>query len=135
MATFKESPVMAVIAVDDLERAVAFYRDKLGLEVEETGDPDSSYLKADRESGILLYKSTFKRGETTVASFLVADITSAVDELRTRGVVFEEYDFPGLKTEHGIATAGRIRASWFKDSEGNIIAVTEDKEALARHAA
>jgi catechol 2,3-dioxygenase-like lactoylglutathione lyase family enzyme len=89
MATFNQSPVMPVLAVDDLDRAVAFYHDKLGLETQESGDPGSIYLKAGWDSGILLYKTTFKRGETTVASFLVEDIYGAVDELRGRGVVFE----------------------------------------------
>jgi catechol 2,3-dioxygenase-like lactoylglutathione lyase family enzyme len=95
MGTLKESPVMAVLAVDDIDRAVAFYRDKLGLEVQDSGDPGSVYLKAGWDSGILLYKSTFKRGETTVASFLVEDLQLTMDDLRGHGVVFEEYDFPG----------------------------------------
>jgi hypothetical protein len=46
-------------------------------------------------------------------------------DLRDKGVVFEEYDFPGLKTENGVMTAPNGRAAWFKDSEGNILAVEE----------
>ena len=49
------------------------------------------------------------------------DIEAEVAELMARGVVFEEYDLPGLKTANGIATMGPNRAAWFKDSEGNIL--------------
>ena len=123
---------MPVLAVDDLDRAVAFYRDSPGLDVQATGDPGFTYLSGGSGTGIILYESTFKRGETPVASFLVEDIQRAVDERRGRGVVFEEYDFPGLKTENGIATSGNMKSAWFKDSEGNNIAVSEAKDELAR---
>ena len=53
------------------------------------------------------------------------DIEKVVAELKDRGVVFEEYDFPGLKTVDSIADTGPIRAAWFKDSEGNIIGVVQ----------
>ena len=49
-----------------------------------------------------------------------------VRELRERGVAFEEYDLPGLKTEDGVATLGELQSAWFKDSEGNTIALTTD---------
>ena len=48
-----------------------------------------------------------------------------MNDLRQRGVVFEEYDFPGLKTENGIAALDGERAAWFVDSEGNILAVSQ----------
>jgi hypothetical protein len=54
---------------------------------------------------------------------MVDDVEVTVQELRGRGVVFEEYDFPGLKTVNGVADLGYERAAWFKDSEGNILAV------------
>ncbi len=53
------------------------------------------------------------------------DITAEVAELKSRGVVFEEYDMPGLKTVNSIATIGSNRAAWFKDSEGNILGIVQ----------
>ena len=57
--------------------------------------------------------------------FSTSDIESEVRDLKARGVVFEEYDFPTLKTVDGIATVGATRTGWFRDSEGNIIGVVQ----------
>jgi hypothetical protein len=66
------------------------------------------------------------RADHTVAGWMVDDVETAVAELRKRGVVFQQYDVPGLKTdERGIAVSGPAKSAWFKDSEGNILAVTE----------
>jgi hypothetical protein len=70
-------------------------------------------------------------GTHTQMGWEVADIEPVVETLRSRGVVFEEYDLPGLKTVNGIAeiegnypSKGRAeRAAWFKDSEGNLIGI------------
>jgi hypothetical protein len=56
---------------------------------------------------------------------LAEDLDAEVAELRARGVVFEEYDMPGIKTVNGIVTAGGNKAAWFKDSEGNILALIQ----------
>jgi hypothetical protein len=53
------------------------------------------------------------------------DIEKEVADLRARGVVFEEYDYPNLKTVNGIATTGPGKAAWFKDSEGNILGLVQ----------
>jgi hypothetical protein len=58
-----------------------------------------------------------------VAGFRVDDIDSVVSGLRERGVEFEDYDLPDLKTEQGIATIGDVRAAWCRDPDGNIIAI------------
>ncbi|MBM3147048.1 MAG: VOC family protein [Actinobacteria bacterium] len=126
MTTLRDSQVMAVLAVDDIERASAFYRDTLGLQIDAAGDDsDSSIVRAGAGSRLLLYASGFKRGETTAASFLVADIETTVGELRAKGVTFQDYDLPGLATVDGIASVGDTKAAWFKDSEGNTIALTQ----------
>jgi hypothetical protein len=57
--------------------------------------------------------------------FSTSDIESEVRDLKARGVVFEEYDFPTLKTVDSIATAGPVRSAWFRDSEGNIVGVVQ----------
>jgi len=59
------------------------------------------------------------------AFWQVSDVETEVAELKKRGVVFEEYDMPGLKTENSIATGGGAKTAWFKDSEGNILAVSQ----------
>jgi hypothetical protein len=62
----------------------------------------------------------------TVAGWLVEDVEKTVEELRDKGVVFELYDMPGLKTdERGIAESGPTKSAWFKDSEGNILSIIE----------
>jgi hypothetical protein len=63
------------------------------------------------------------RGGHTQLGLQVPDVRAAVAELRSRGVVFEDYDFPGLKTVDGVAELGDITAAWFKDTEGNIVGV------------
>lgn len=126
MATLKDSQAVAVLAVDDIARATAFYRDKLGLRVDPAGaDPGSAIARAGDGSWIMLYTSTFKRGETTAASFVVEDIEDLVKDLQSKGVTFQDYDQPGLKTENGIATIGELKAAWFNDSEGNILSLAQ----------
>lgn len=124
---FKDASIMPVLAVDDLDRATAFYRDKLGLSVRTSGEmPGSALVEIGSNSYLFLYTTEFRRGENTVASFLVEDVKGTVRELRGRGVTFEEYDLPGLRTEDGIADLGEEgQTAWFKDSEGNTIAVSE----------
>ncbi len=134
----KNASIMPVLAVDDIERATAFYRDKLGCEVTRLeNDPSGGVVvRIGEHDRLFLYKTTFRRGENTVASLVVEDVESTVSELRGRGVKFEEYDLPGLKTENGIATYGEgMKAAWFKDSEGNTISINPDLESALRKAA
>lgn len=131
-----DAEVLPVLAVEDLERAEAFYRDTLGLTVERSSDdPTGAVVEVNRHDRIYLYTSSFPRGATTAAAFAVGDTPRVVQELRARGVVFEEYDLPGLKTEDGIASQDGRRSAWFKDSEGNILAVSEMTSERARRAA
>lgn len=129
--------VMPTIAVEDLERAVKFYSETLGLSVRRLeGDMDSALVEIGSTDRLLLYKSSFRNRETTYASFLVSDVEGTVRELRDRGVRFEDYDFPGLKTVDGIATTeGGLKTGWFKDSEGNILAVSNELPEVMRKAA
>lgn len=56
------------------------------------------------------------------------DLDAEVAELKRRGVIFEEYDLPGIQTVDGVAEWGPLRVCWFKDSEGNILGVTEVRQ-------
>ncbi len=135
--SFTDSSIMPVLAVDDLERATAFYRDKLGFTVREDARiPDANIVRIGSKDYLLLYKTEFRRGDNTVASFLVDDVQAAVRELRDRGVKFEEYDLPGLKTEGGVADIGDAgKTAWFKDTEGNTLAIAADLEEYMGKAA
>jgi catechol 2,3-dioxygenase-like lactoylglutathione lyase family enzyme len=130
------SSVMPTIAVDDLDRAIGFYSDTLGLSVRRLeGEAAAALVEVGDSDRLLLYKSGYARGETTYASFLCKDVEGTVRELRGKGVKFEEYDFPGLKTVDGIATSGNMKTGWFKDSEGNTLAISNEAAEVTRKAA
>lgn len=117
--------IYTVLPAADLNRARAFYRDKLGLEptIEKPG-----MLAYSGPSGYIfqIYEtSTVGTAQNTQMGWSTSDLDSDVAELRERGVVFEEYDLPGLTTIDGVAHVGTERAAWFKDSEGNTIAISE----------
>ena len=113
----------ATIAVTDIDRAKDFYGGTLGLSAKEERSGGVVYESSG--SWVLVYPSQFAgTNQATCMTFEVADIGAAVDELAGRGVTFERYDFPGLKTdERGIAEIEGERGAWFKDPDGNIIAV------------
>ena len=131
------SSVMPTIAVDDLDRAIKFYSDTLGLSIRrlEGEMGDAALVEVGDSDRLLLYKSGYKRGETTYASFFCTDVEGTVRELRDKGVKFEEYDFPGLKTVDGIATMGELKTAWFRDSEGNTLAISNEVAEVMRKAA
>lgn len=116
--------VMAVLPASDLERARGYYKDKLDLEPEMSEDGALIYNIAGAR--VLLYETSFAgTAQNTALTLETSDLTSTMTELRNRGVVFEEYDMPGLKTENGVAEMGSERGAWFVDSERNIIAIAE----------
>jgi len=128
---------MPTIAVDDLDRAITYYSETLGFSVRRLEDDmGSALVEVGPSDRLLLYKSTYRRGETTSAALLVDDVESTVRELRGKGVRFEEYDFPGLKTVDGVATSDNgLKTGWFKDSEGNILAISNELPEVMRKAA
>ena len=113
----------AALPVEDLARAKAFYAEKLGLtpsrEVE-----GALFYEGSGNSGFLLFPTGGRpSGQHTQMAWFVKDIAGTVAELKRRGVRFEEYDFPGLKTIDGIADLGYEKSAWFRDSEGNLLAL------------
>jgi catechol 2,3-dioxygenase-like lactoylglutathione lyase family enzyme len=121
--------IAAVIPVSDIDRAAAFYGETLGLNVVIRRDDLPQNREAEFATGegrLVVYESVAAgQSRGTLAGFRVEDIESAVADLRTRGVAFEEYDMPDLKTENGIASIGDVRAAWFKDPDGNILAIEQ----------
>jgi catechol 2,3-dioxygenase-like lactoylglutathione lyase family enzyme len=121
----KDRRCATTIAVADIDRAVAWYRDKLGFEPVEKTEGGVVYECAGG-TRFSLYPSPFAgTAQSTLMGWETAELESDMEELRGRGVTFEEYDLPGLKTENGIADMGGERGAWFKDSEGNILALSE----------
>jgi catechol 2,3-dioxygenase-like lactoylglutathione lyase family enzyme len=110
------------IAVKDLERAKSWYADKLGLKPMDESEAGAYYQVGD--TVFLLFPTQFAgTAQNTVMEFEVDDVKRSMAELRKNGVVFEEYDLPGLKTVDGVAKIGEFEGGWFKDSEGNILAI------------
>lgn len=120
----KELEIIAVLPAKDIARARDYYRDVLGLEPSEELDEENLVYRCGNGTAFLLYQTeNAGSAKNTQMGWGTKDIESEVEELRGRGVVFEEYDFPGLKTENGIASTPAGKAAWFTDSEGNILNV------------
>jgi len=122
----EEAEFQATIPATNLDRARHFYEHKLGLFPERVLDVGIIY-RFGEGSGFFLYPSRTAGAGHTLGSWFVEDIKSAVQELRALGVEFEEYDYPDLKTVDSIADLGSELAAWFKDSEGNVLAVSHLK--------
>ena len=120
--TLNDAVVTTTLPATDLARAKQFYHETLGLDIEFEMEAHIMF-KTSAGSQILLYPRGPTTADHTVCSFAVPDIEAAVAELRGKGVTFEEYDMPGLKTVDGIATIGDQKAAWFKDTEGNILSL------------
>ena len=109
----------------DLERAKRFYAEKLGLTPATESRNGIFYEVAGGTRFILYPTPNPTRGGHTQIGFATKDIKAEVTALRARGVVFEEYDFPGLQTVDSVAKTGDAQAAWFKDSEGNTIGIVQ----------
>jgi catechol 2,3-dioxygenase-like lactoylglutathione lyase family enzyme len=119
-----ESEAFSGFAVKDLAQAREFYRETLGLEVEEVdGGPGLLSLRLAGGRSVLIYgKADFEPATYTVLNFPVDDIDEAVDGLSERGVEFERYE-EMEQDEKGIARGPGPEIAWFKDPAGNILSV------------
>jgi predicted enzyme related to lactoylglutathione lyase len=121
----KDAPIVPYIPAVDVARARKFYEEKVGLVARDEIAGGVVY-ECGAGSWVFLYPTA--GAGTSQASQLfwqVEDVEAEVAALRARGVAFEEYDGPGLRTVNGIMTAGGSKAAWFKDTEGNILALIE----------
>jgi catechol 2,3-dioxygenase-like lactoylglutathione lyase family enzyme len=117
-----DSPVAATLPFQGLEKAQEFYSEKLGLELL-SGSVEEGYLEFGAGEGtvIQLFESDSEKSEDTAATFEVEDLAREMEELRKKGVRFEEYDLPDIKTVRGVATMGGHKGAWIKDPGGNVI--------------
>ena len=131
MTTLGDAFVKTTIAVTNLERAKKFYGNTLGLrEIESPMEEGDALYQCGHGAQVYLYERPDPSGSTaTVCSFEVDNVEGAVKGLRNKGVTFEEYNMPNLKTENGVATMGDLKAAWFKDPDGNILAVANSPVA------
>ena len=113
----------AIIPVSDRKRSTEYYVATLGLSLLEDTALDVR-LEAGNGTTVALYESVGAgKSRHTLAVFYVDDVDAAVQQLRDNGVVFEDYDLPDLRTVNAVARVGDERAAWFKDPDGNILAV------------
>ena len=120
-------PLQTSLPASDMARAKEFYKDKLDLKPTRDASDGGVYYETGGTEFFLYPTSFAGTNQATAAGWSVDDIESTVAGLKSRGVVFEEYDFDELKTVDGIATTpDGQKAAWFKDSEGNILAVFQD---------
>jgi catechol 2,3-dioxygenase-like lactoylglutathione lyase family enzyme len=115
----------ANVPVSSLDDAISFYEGKLGLKLFERGtDEPYARFEGAGETKLGVYESrSAGQSRHTLASFVVDDVRATVTALQQNGVVFEEYDMPGMKTEDGVVTMGDTRAAWLKDPDGNILEI------------
>lgn len=109
-----------MIPAHNVDRAVSWYRDKLGIAPARQDEYGASY----EFNGVraFLYKSDFAgTAEHTMLSFDTSDLDADMRQMRGKGVTFLDYDLPELKTENGVASFGPVKNAWAKDSEGNIL--------------
>ena len=119
-------PMYAYIPARDLDRARQFYERKLGFQPTEEDNGGVTYQCAGGTACFLYPTPNAGTSQASQAFWQVDDAEREVAELTARGVVFEDYDMPGEKSPSGVVTAGGAKAAWFKDSEGNIMAVIQN---------
>jgi catechol 2,3-dioxygenase-like lactoylglutathione lyase family enzyme len=123
----KDSRVGVLMAVSDLERSRHFYEHQLGLVPGEQEQEGVRYFCAEGTS-VFVYLQPHNAGASsaTLAGWTVEDLDHTMDELSSRGVHFESYDQPGIKTdERGVFDGGDFRAAWIRDPDGNTMAITQ----------
>jgi catechol-2,3-dioxygenase len=122
MGSLGEFPVYAVLPASDFPRATAWYQEKLQLTPEQEMPGNAWFRCAGGTWFILTQTPNAGTAKNTAAGFTVKGIEAVMEDLRSRGVEFEDYDFGDMgRTENGLLTMGPTKAAWFKDSEGNII--------------
>jgi catechol-2,3-dioxygenase len=119
-----DKEAVATLAVKDLAAARKFYEGTLGLKPVDTQGSEAVTYKSG-SSTVIVYRSEYAgTNRATAANWLVGkDMERIVQALADRGVAFEHYDMPGMKVTGHIHSEGDLKAAWFKDPDGNIIAL------------
>jgi catechol 2,3-dioxygenase-like lactoylglutathione lyase family enzyme len=121
------STIAMMMPVTDVDRARTFYSESLGLDYTGTDDEGSAiYALEGGSTLVLLPRPDSRPSESTAMSFEVDDLAAEIDDLERRGVVFEDYDLPDLKTVDHVAVMGAEQAAWFKDPDGNVLCLHQE---------
>ena len=122
----REAPLYAYFPARDLARARRFYEEKLGFVPTSVNNGGVTYEFGSGTAAFLYPTDNAGTSQASQAFWLVEDVDREIAELKKRGVVFERYDdMPGERSSEGAVTAGGAKAAWFKDSEGNILAIIQ----------
>jgi predicted enzyme related to lactoylglutathione lyase len=120
----RNAPIRAYIPASNITRARKFYEEIVGLQAKEEYAGGVVYECGG--TGVFMYPTpNAGTSKASQAFWQVNDVEAEVAELKARGVKFEEYDMPGVKMKNGIVTGGGAKTAWFKDTEGNILAVSQ----------
>ena len=122
----QDSPLYAYIPAKDLARARQFYEGKLGFKPQQETNGGVVYAFGKGTACFLYPTPNAGTSQASQAFWSVDDVDREIEALKARGVVFENYDMPGEKSAAGAISAGGAKAAWFKDSEGNIMALIQD---------
>ena len=118
----ESSPVMAVVAVADLDRGKEFYGRTLGLREADASSPGGVVYACGAGTQLLVYQSSLAgTNQATGVAWEVDDLDADVAALRSKGITFEQYDLPGVEHDGDIHRMGGLRGVWFKDPDGNIL--------------
>ncbi|AKJ30831.1 VOC family protein [Caldimonas brevitalea] len=123
----QESPMYAYIPALDMARARQFYEQKLGFRAKMETAGGVVYEFGQHTACFLYPTPNAGTSKASQAFWQVDDVEREVADLRARGVEFEHYDVPGASTRGDIVTGGGAKAAWFKDTEGNILAIIEEE--------
>jgi predicted enzyme related to lactoylglutathione lyase len=120
------APLYAYLPASDMSRARRFYEDKLGFKPKSEQAGGVTYEFANQTACFLYPTPNAGTSKASQAFWQVEDVDREIEALKARGVEFEHYDMPGERSASGAVSAGGAKAAWFKDSEGNILALVQD---------
>src|SRR5499433_2512830 len=123
----QKSPMYAYIPARDVSRARQFYEKTLGLKPKEEYAGGVVYEFGAGTGSFLYPTPNAGTSRASQAFWQVDDVEREVADLKSRGVAFENYDVPGKKSPSGVIITGGAKAAWFKDTEGNILAIIESE--------
>ena len=125
-ARLTDALICATVPTKNLRRAKRFYEETLGLKAAISDGRRGVYFVAGSGAILNLYERQHSTPESSVATFLVENLNDVMSDLRNRGISFEEYDIPDLKTKGGVCSDETgLQVAWFKDPDGNIIGIEQ----------
>jgi catechol 2,3-dioxygenase-like lactoylglutathione lyase family enzyme len=123
-----DAMVVPTLAVKDIEVAKKFYGETLGLKQLDENLGGVRY-ECGKGSQLFVYPSHYAgTNQATAAGFHVQDVRAAVGELEAKGVTFEQYEMPGMTRDGAVHSMEGFNTAWFKDPDGNILALDDEQE-------